>query len=205
MTDKKAEIYRCGKELFIEKGFKDTGVADIMQRAGFAVGTFYRYYPSKDHLFMEIYNQENVALKRAILDSADPRDDPLTLIREMMRRNVQGMQANPILKEWFNREVFHKIEQRFRETNAIEHVDFFYDCFIEVVRNWQREGRMRRDIDAEMIMAIFTAFINIDLHKDEIGIQYFPELMEHLGDFIMKGLMQSDDRDAGGARNGNEP
>jgi AcrR family transcriptional regulator len=140
MTDKKAEIYRCGKELFIEKGFRDTGVADIMQRAGFATGTFYRYYPSKDHLFMEIYNQENVALKRAILGSIDPGEDPPTLIREMMRRNVQGMLANPILKEWFNREVFHKIEQRFRRRNAIEQVDYFYDKLHRDRSRLQREG-----------------------------------------------------------------
>ena len=48
MTDKKAEIFRCGKALFEEKGFKDTNVAEIMRRAGYATGSFYRYYPSKD-------------------------------------------------------------------------------------------------------------------------------------------------------------
>lgn len=41
-----------------------------------------------------------------------------------------------------------------------------------------------------MVMAIFSAIINIDLHKDEIGLQYFPQLMDYLTDFIMKGLTE---------------
>jgi AcrR family transcriptional regulator len=56
--DKKAEIYRCAKELFEKKGFKNTNVAEIMQAAGFATGTFYNYFKSKDQLFMEIYSDE---------------------------------------------------------------------------------------------------------------------------------------------------
>ena len=94
------------------------------------------------------------------------------------------------MKEWYNRDVFSKIERSFREENGMEHVDFFYDNFIEIVRKWQEEGRMRSDINAEMIMAIFSALINIDLHKEEIGLQFFPEVMEHMGEFIMKGLME---------------
>ena len=47
---------------------------------------------------------------------------------------------------------------------------------------------MRNDIDAEMIMAIFTALINIDTLK-EIGLQYFPQVLEYLTKFIMEGLI----------------
>ena len=46
----------------------------------------------------------------------------------------------------------------------------------------------RQDLDSEMIMMIFAAIVNIDTHKDEIGLQYFPELLEILTEFVMKGL-----------------
>lgn len=189
MTDKRAEIFQCGKALFEEKGFKDTNVAEIMQKAGYATGSFYRYYPSKDHLFMEIYNQENVALKQRILSTVDVHGNPMAVMQQLMALNLVGMQENPILREWYNRDSFAKIERSFRETNAIENVDFFAEGFAEVVRIWQKEGRMRSDIGADMIIAIFSAFVNIDLHKEEIGLQFFPELMDHIGAFIMQGLM----------------
>ncbi len=190
MKERKTIIYTCGKELFEKRGFKDTGVSEIMKRAGMAAGTFYNYYSSKDMLFMEIYNEENAKLKRRILDSLDLKGDPNTVMREMIMKNQQGMEENPILREWYNRDVFQRLEQSFREANGLEHVDFLYDSFIEIVRGWQTEGKMRSDIDAEMVMAIFSALINIETHKGEIGLQFFPKVLEYLAEFTMAGLMR---------------
>jgi len=189
LIDKKADILNCGRELFISKGFKDTNVAEITKMAGIATGTFYNYYPSKDKLFMEIYLEENVKLKKSIMESVDLEADPINVMKEMMFLNLKGMRSNPILKEWYNKDVFNKIEQSYCEENGLDYVDFLYDSFIEIVKNWQIEGKLRKDIDAEMIMAIFGALINIDTHKEEVGIQYFPHVLEYLSEFTMKGLM----------------
>ena len=56
-------------------------------------------------------------------------------------------------------------------------MDFLYSNFIEIARKWQTEGWMRQDIYAEMIMAIFTALVVIETHKDEIGIFHLNGLM----------------------------
>ena len=189
MVDKKANILNCGRKLFSSKGFKDTNVAEITKMAGIATGTFYNYYPSKDKLFMEIYLEENVKLKKSIMESVDLEADPINVMKEMMFLNLKGMSSNHILKEWYNRDVFDKIEQSFREENGLDYVDFLYDSFIEIVKKWQIEGKMRDDIDAEMIMAIFTAITNVDTHKEEVGLQYFPHVLEYLAEFTMKGLM----------------
>lgn len=194
--DKKTEIYQCAKALFEQKGYKDTNIAEIMKATGFATGTFYLYYASKDQLFMEIYNDENVKLKKKIEASVDMSAEPAAVIREMMAQNLQGMRENPILREWYNKDVFAKIEKCFRDMHGMDYVQFLYDDFLVLVRTWQKEGRMRKDIDAEMIMAIFTALINVDLHKEEIGLRFFPELMEHLEDFILKGLRSAEEGDS---------
>ncbi len=174
--------------MFSANGFKDTNVSDITKMAGIAAGTFYLYYPSKDKLFMNLFLEENVKLKRSILEAVDPNGDPFSVIQELMRRNMEGMAANPILKEWYNKDVFAKIEEKYREENGLEHVDFMYQSYIEIVKKWQAEGKLRADIDSEMIMAIFTSIITIDTHKDEIGLQYFPKIQEYLMEFIMNGL-----------------
>ncbi|SHI18178.1 transcriptional regulator, TetR family [Sporobacter termitidis DSM 10068] len=191
MTDKKAEILRCAKELFSARGFKDTGVAEIMKAAGMAVGTFYNYFTSKDQLFMELFNAENVRLKKSILDTLDLEADPMAVMKEMTGRNLRGMLENPILREWYNREVFQKLEQNYREENAVECVDFLYDSFIDVVRKWQADGKMRRDISPELIMAIFAALVSVDTHKAEIGLHYFPQVLDYMSEFTMKGLMDT--------------
>lgn len=181
--------------MFSTKGFKDTNVAEIMKMAGLATGTFYNYYLSKDSLFIEIYNEENKKLKKSIMESLDLQSDPINVVHELMLLNFQGMSSNPILKEWHNKEVFSKIEQKFREENGLEQVDFLYSSFIDIVRNWQSEGKMRSDINADMIMAIFSAIAVMETHKEEIGFQYFPRLIEYVADFIMKGLMDCPNKD----------
>jgi hypothetical protein len=37
---------------------------------------------------------------------------------------------------------------------------------------------------------MFMAIINIDTHKDEIGLQYFPQLQEYLTELVLKGLVE---------------
>jgi AcrR family transcriptional regulator len=188
LRDIKADIFNYGRDLFSSKGFKDTNVSDITKIAGIGVGTFYNYYSSKEKLFIEIFLEENVKLKKSIMESIDPDADPLKVVKELMFLNVSGMNSNPILREWYNKDVFSKLEQHYREENGIKHVDFLYNSFTELINKWQAEGKMRNDIDCEFIMAIFTALINIDTHKEEIGVQYFPHILDYLAEFIMKGL-----------------
>ena len=188
MQDKKAEIYKSAKELFSSKGFKDTNVSDITKQAGMAVGTFYNYYSSKEKLFMDIYLDENAKLKKNMMQSVDMDQEPIMVVRQIMILNMQGMKANPILREWYNKSVFDKIEQVYREENGIDAVDFMYDSFLAIVEKWQTEGEMRKDIDSKMIMMIFAAIINIDTHKEEIGLDYFPELLEHITELVFEGL-----------------
>lgn len=188
MIDKKNEILKAGRTLFTEKGFKDTNVAKITKLAGMATGTFYNYYASKDKLFMDIFLEENVKLKKNIMLEINLNSHPMEVIKMMMFLNEKGMRNNPILREWYNRDVSDRVERVYREENGVEQVDFMYDIFIDVIRKWQSEEVMRNDINADMIMAIFSALINVDTHKDEIGIQYFPALMDYLTEFIMKSL-----------------
>lgn len=188
MEDKKIRIYRCGKELFSAHGFKDTNVADITRKAGVSVGTFYNYYASKEKLFMEIFMEENAKLKRSLMKSADLDEEPLRMIQGFLARNQEGMRSHPILKEWYNRDVFGRIEKLYREENGQNAVDFVYGDSLELVKRWQAEGKIRADIDSGMIMAMFAGIIHIDTHKEEIGLDYFPQLLDYMTEFIMDGL-----------------
>ena len=189
MEDKKADIFKCGKELFSSKGFKDTNVSDITKLAGIGVGTFYNYYSSKEQLFMEIYLKENEEHKRHLLESMNLQDDPVSMITKMVARNATEMNSNPILKEWYNKELFSRLEKSFLEKGGIENFDEInHSGAMQLIRVWKSEGKMRNDLDDELIAAIFKSILYIDMHKSEIGIQHFPHILFHITEFIMKGL-----------------
>lgn len=188
MKDKREALFDCAKQLFATRGYRDTAVADITGMAGFAVGTFYRYYPSKDKLFMEILMAETTALMKGILSTLNMDDGPVTLIKQLLARNMEGMLSNPILVQWYQPDVYGKIETLFREENGLDAMTFLYRDFLELVQKWQKDGKMRADISSEMIMAIFSAILHIGYHKEEIGLVYFPALQDHLTDFVLQGL-----------------
>ncbi|MDF2594929.1 MAG: transcriptional regulator [Clostridia bacterium] len=96
--------------------------------------------------------QENAKLKKRCLQSLDLSQTPLAVVKQMLLLNVEGTKANPILREWYNKSVFEKIEQLYREENGIQAVDFLYYSFFDLISQWQAQGKMRKDIDSKIIM-----------------------------------------------------
>jgi AcrR family transcriptional regulator len=53
----RARIMRAGSECFAKNGYDATGVAEICQRAGVTKGGFYHHFPSKQALFLALFEQ----------------------------------------------------------------------------------------------------------------------------------------------------
>ncbi|MGE4298468.1 MAG: TetR/AcrR family transcriptional regulator [Desulfovibrionaceae bacterium] len=60
-----ADLMAAAEELFSGKGFLATTVAEITQHAGYAKGSFYRHWDSKDALFLEIVEHKLHAYREA--------------------------------------------------------------------------------------------------------------------------------------------
>ncbi|HBM80224.1 MAG: TetR/AcrR family transcriptional regulator [Clostridiales bacterium] len=184
MVDKKAEIFKAGRELFLLKGFKDVNVSDITREAGVGVGTFYNYYQSKGELFFDVYFRENEAAKKSIVRSLDLNDDPITLVTKFLSLSTGAIKKNRILQEWYNKDIFGDLEKRYNDKYGC----FLFDFYMDLLKKWKRENKIRSDIDDELLVALMNSVIYLDTHKEEIGIQYFPEVTKLLVKFIMKGL-----------------
>ncbi|MDR0266755.1 TetR/AcrR family transcriptional regulator [Paenibacillus sp.] len=185
--DKKQIIFNCGSELFLSKGFKDTNISDIAKMAGIAVGTFYNYYPSKEKLFFEIYIKENEKLKKHILESLDMDQDPVTLVSQLVEQNIHAMNSNKILKEWYNRDLFQELERYYEEVKGDDD-SIRNSSYAGLLKKWRAEGKIREDIDDDLLPAFFDSLVYIDTHKEEIGVRHFPQVIQYLAEFIMKGL-----------------
>ena len=47
-------ILAAAKQEFVRQGYKETSIADIMERADLGVGTFYNYFSSKEEILMSL-------------------------------------------------------------------------------------------------------------------------------------------------------
>jgi AcrR family transcriptional regulator len=50
-------ILKTAIDLFVQKGYDDTTMRDIAAASGCSLGLAYRYYPSKSHLVLSLYDQ----------------------------------------------------------------------------------------------------------------------------------------------------
>jgi len=84
-------LFRCAMHLFAERGFFDTTVEDITRAADVGKGTFFNYFPSKDHIigvFAEIQlSKANAAFAEASAGSEN--------IREVLHRLFRRVAEEP--------------------------------------------------------------------------------------------------------------
>ena len=94
-AETRKRITIAARELIAEGGYVAAPVAAVADRAGVAVGTVYRYFPSKSELFAEVFREasqhEVDAMRDAIESSPGPAADRMaTGIEAFARRALRG-------------------------------------------------------------------------------------------------------------------
>lgn len=100
------EILDAAKFLFLSKGYEETSVSDIMERAGGAKGMFYRFFESKekamqalgDRMFLE-NNPFEAVRARTDLNGLQKIREVLAMDRADGERETINAQAVSILKD----------------------------------------------------------------------------------------------------------
>jgi AcrR family transcriptional regulator len=89
--ERKEQLLDHAAQLFAERGYSETRVADIVQAAGVAKGLFYWYFENKEALFRELVEQNRLNLRRAQAAAIDPDAEPLLQIRQGAEASVRYM------------------------------------------------------------------------------------------------------------------
>lgn len=102
----KTAILEAAQKLFLEKGYEETSISDIMEVAGGAKGMFYRFFQSKEEVMHALGNQmffrnnpfEKVK-KRTDLNGLQKIRELLILNQSDTERNQINLEAISILKD----------------------------------------------------------------------------------------------------------
>src|SRR3981189_3833563 len=69
-------LFRAALDLFAQHGFADTTVEDITNAADVGKGTFFNYFPSKDHILLAFGEMQLGKLEEAV-KTAPSRNEPM--------------------------------------------------------------------------------------------------------------------------------
>lgn len=90
----KAEIMSAAEQLFSSKGFYQTTMRDIAKAAEFGVGTVYKFFPSKEKLYLAVIENKMQELVEKIRREIAGEADALAKIKAFVRILLEFFVAN---------------------------------------------------------------------------------------------------------------
>src|SRR5437773_473030 len=149
-------LFRAALSLFAKKGYAATTVEDITEAADVGKGTFFNYFPSKEHLllgFAEMQLSKLQLIVREILKSSRPMRESL---RGLVHRMTEAPIQNPavvraLLQAHLSSQVVR--EEMFRLHRAHQKL------IGGMLRYGQQCGEIRRDLDPEEIAQVLRQTI----------------------------------------------
>ncbi|MGX7197744.1 TetR/AcrR family transcriptional regulator [Enterococcus olivae] len=186
IEDKKLALKEAAHQVFLRQGYKETNVAAIAKNAGIAVGSFYKYYPSKEEIFIEIYEAENEMIRNTIINKINWDGEPVDVIDELFTYSITYTSNNKILSEWSNPAIADKLHDYYlKEKNSENYA--FHHFLVEAFR----ERLAAKQFDAkltEKLLKVYDLIYFIDCHVTDDSFEGYSEALWTLVKYFIKGV-----------------
>jgi AcrR family transcriptional regulator len=141
-------LFRAALQLFARKGYTETTVEDITNAADVGKGTFFNYFPSKEHILVA-FGQMQFAKVQAAADAAPTTKLP---IRKFLRNLALEALAEPTRTPEVVRAVLQAnlSSEPVRETMRDIHSRASI-LLASIIKVGQERGEIRSDLDAMVI------------------------------------------------------
>jgi AcrR family transcriptional regulator len=187
-------LLRAAEELFGERSYWRTTVADICARAGIATGSFYAHYNSKAEIFAAVVRQINADLRMAIRTALEGAGEGQ---RERERVSFRAFFSLLSERPWIDRIV--------RESEFVAPAVFreYYEHLTRGYARFVRQAQLDREVDArydpEVIAFMYTGignFIGMRWADWTAGGQVPDDVLDDVLEVLRRGLPPlGDDRD----------
>jgi AcrR family transcriptional regulator len=149
-------IFRSALDLFARKGFAETTVEDITNAADVGKGTFFNYFPSKDHILLAFGELQLGRLRQAV-DEARHAHKPLPeFLRALTTRMTEEPARNPDIVRVLLLAFLSNPDVRQAMLDLQTRVLALHS---EMVKLGQERGEIRNDLPAIEIAQVFRQMV----------------------------------------------
>jgi len=155
-------ITDAARKLFIEKGFDETTMDDIAREAGFAKGTVYLYFKSKNELMAHIvinsyedFFNEIETMAAAPLPATEKMEKLTQMYREFVQTTIRQYGFGNM---WNNIEHMTSIMTLETKDNICRQNKRIFILVQQIIREGQEQGIFSKDIDSLYTSIAITAF-----------------------------------------------
>lgn len=149
-------LFRSALELFASKGYAETTVEDITEAADVGKGTFFNYFPSKEHILMA-FGEMQLARLESVVREAEQSGLPM---REVMRTLVMRMTEEPVRNPAIVRALLQANLSSVPVRGEMVRIhDRNRELLGRLIRHGQERGEIRIDLPAEEIAQVWRQTI----------------------------------------------
>src|SRR5271167_1549453 len=94
-VETRERLFRAALDLFARKGFTETTVVDITNTADVGKGTFFNYFPSKDHILLAFGEMQLGKLQSAVEEARRSSTPMPVFLRSLGNRMTEEPTRNP--------------------------------------------------------------------------------------------------------------
>lgn len=186
MDDKKLILDQAAHETFLEHGYKSTNISEIAKRAGIAVGSFYKYYQSKEEVFLEIYIRENENVRKQLIDKIDWTGEPVNVVDELFTYSLDFVLNNKIIAEWNNPAISKILHEHYYSESGTKNYTF-HQFLSNTFQERLKQASYDEDI-IEKILKVFDFIYYIDCHITGNDFEGYSEALRTLVRYFIKGI-----------------
>src|SRR5437867_6194549 len=104
-TRRRAEIreklFQSALSLIMQRGLQQTTVSDITEAADVGKGTFFNYFPTKEHVLVEFYERHRARLEERVRAVRQGQESAIQALETIMGRLSQESAKSPTLVRSF--------------------------------------------------------------------------------------------------------
>jgi AcrR family transcriptional regulator len=91
-VETRERIYRAALKIFAERGYLETTVENITEAADVGKGTFFNYFPTKEHVLATYGEQRVDAIERALKKARSTNQSVVAVLKELAT-NLAGQSS----------------------------------------------------------------------------------------------------------------
>lgn len=182
----KEKLFLAAKEIFSEKGFYETKVSDIVEKAGVAQGTFYIYFKSKEDIFIKLVKKLHSDLMKKLKIYSEVNIDFSDKIKNFSKDFATEVYKNKDIANIFFTQLSGSNEE-FRKL-FIQKISDLQNLLIEIIeKNIQNQDA---SLIADLIIGFHRQiFLNCIFIKN-LTLEEVLEKVEKGIDIIIKGIYE---------------
>jgi TetR/AcrR family transcriptional regulator, fatty acid metabolism regulator protein len=149
--DKYQRILDAAIAVIAEKGFHNSRVSDIADRADVADGTIYLYFKSKEQILMAALDGAFEAFLRQAKEEMSGIEDAAAKLRALARLHLRELNNNRKLAVVLQTEL--RQSAKFLGEFSQRELKGYFNLIREVIRDGQQRGSIRRDVSDKIAAA----------------------------------------------------